>query len=399
MLRRAIPFLVAVLIASLTATPALAQVKLVTNPIFVDPHFLSDPQGAIDAARQRIAAGDLDGAINILQTYVVSHPSEIAPMRFLGDLYYRAGKFSKAEFIYQTMISKDSHDKESHNRLGVVYATENRIQDAIGEFEAALPGTDSVADLVAMHARKGDLPAYQHEMERAAAEYPSDSDIQAELGQVYAAMHYTNAAVPYFRRALDDDPTSLTAMNGLGLAYLELRDYKDGAEYFQRCLAIDASNYSCNDNLAADYLEAKRYDEARPILDRAYHLAPERPEALVNYGYLSDMNGDWHKAVSYYVRAIAVGPYTPEAYVNLGIDYETNALYPLAEAALVRGVAAVPEDGRIRFLLGRAYAQQGETGLAMREFAAAEKSFDPSIAHIAQEESAKLSPSASPTAQ
>jgi protein O-GlcNAc transferase len=188
-------------------------------------------------------------------------------------------------------------------------------------------------------------------------------------------------------------------MNGLGLAYLEARNFTTAAEFFQRCLAGDPTNYSCNDNLAADYLEAGRYAEARPILDRAYELAPERPEALVNYGYLADMNGDWHKAVSYYVRAIAVGPYTPEAYVNLGIDYETNSLYPLAQAALVRGVAAVPQDGRIRFLLGRAYAQQGQTGLAMREFAAAEKSFDPSIAHIAQEESAKLSPAASPTAQ
>jgi tetratricopeptide (TPR) repeat protein len=399
MVRRALPFLIAAIAAFAVSGPALAQTKLVNSPSIFEPVFASDPQGAIQAARAKIAAGDLEGAIDGLQTYVVSHPNEISPMRFLGDLYYRAGKFTKAEFIYQTMIAKDPKDKESHNRLGVVYATENRIDDAIGEFNAALPGTDSVGDLVAMHARKGDLPAYQSQMERVADQYPSDADIQAELGQVYATMHESDRAMPFFKRALDDDPNSLTAINGLGLAYLDQRDYADAAEYFRRCLSLDPTNYSCNDNLAADLLEARKLTEAQPVLDRAYHLAPERPEALINYGYLSDMYGDWKKAVTYYVRAIAVGPYTPEAYVNLGIDYETNALYPLAQSALLKGVAAVPQDGRIRFLLGRAYAEQGQTQLAIKEFAAAEHSFDPSIAHIAQQESAKLEPSATPTAQ
>ena len=399
MLRRAIPVLIAMLAVLVFSGPARAQTKLVNSPSIFEPVFASDPAGAIETARQKIAAGDLQGAIESLETYVVSHPNEISPMRFLGDLYYRAGKFSKAEFIYQTMIAKNPHDKESHNRLGVVYATENRIDDAIGEFNAALPGTDSVGDLVAMHARKGDLPAYQAQMEHVAAQYPSDADIQAELGQVYATMHESDRAMPYFRRALDDDPSSLTAINGLGLAYLDQRDYADAEQYFKRCLSLDPTNYSCNDNLAADLLEARRYTEAQPVLDHTYHLAPERPEALINYGYLSDMYGDWKKAVTFYVRAIAVGPYTPEAYVNLGIDYETNALYPLAQSALLKGVAAVPQDGRIRFLLGRAYAEQGQTQLAIKEFAAAEHSFDPSIAHIAQQESAKLAPSATPTAQ
>jgi tetratricopeptide (TPR) repeat protein len=399
MLRRALPLLIAALAVIVIAAPARAQTKLVNSPSIFEPIFASDPAGAIEAARQKIAAGDLQSAIAGLETYVVSHPNEIAPMRFLGDLYYRAGKFSKAEYIYQTMIGKNAHDKESHNRLGVVYATENRIDDAIGEFNAALPGTDSVGDLVTMHARKGDLPAYQAQMEHVAEQYPSDADIQAELGQVYATMHESDRAMPYFRRALDDDPNSLTAINGLGLAYLDQRDYTSAAEYFKRCLSLDPTNYSCNDNLAADLLEARRFTEAQPVLDRAYHLAPERPEALINYGYLSDMYGDWKKAVTFYVRAISVGPYTPEAYVNLGIDYETNALYPLAQSALLKGAAAVPQDGRIRFLLGRAYAEQGQTQLAIKEFSAAEHSFDPSIAHIAQQESAKLAPSASPTAQ
>jgi tetratricopeptide (TPR) repeat protein len=402
---RAFAVLPIALAAALVAMPAQAQwldyqhTKLMTNPSDADTLFPSDPQGAIDAARQRIAAGDLRGAINGLRVYVVSHPQDVAPIRFLGDLYYRAGEFGRAEFLYQQLLAANPHDKESHNRLGVVYATENRVDDAIAQFNAALPGTDSVSDLVAMHTRKGDLPAYEAQMERLALEYPADPAIQAELGQVYQALHRDGDAMPYYMRALDSDPQSLTALDGLGLAYLEVGDYDSAASYFQRCLAVDPLNYSCNDNLAANDLEAGKFDEARPILDKTYRLSPERPEALVNYGYLFDAGGDWKKAVAYYVKAIAVGPYRPEAYINLGIDYENNALYPLAQSALLKGVAAVPDDGRIRFLLGRVYAKQGLTTLAIAQFAAAEKSYDQGIVHISQLESAKLLPAALPTAQ
>ncbi len=392
----------AAVVGALAVAPALAQAnqpKLINSPTIFEPVFASDPAGAVAQAREKIAAGDLNGAIKELEVYVVSHPREIYPMRFLGDLYYRAGRFDKAEYIYQTLIAQNPNDKESHNRLGVVYATENRVDDAISEFNAALPGTDSVADLVAMHARKGDLPAYESQMRNLAASEPTDADIQAEMGQVIAALHRPADAAIYFKRALDSDSANLTAINGLGLANLEMEDYRDAEDEFRDCLRLDPTNYSCNDNLAATYLESKRYAEAVPALDLAYKISPERPEALVNYGYLADMHGDWKTAVQYYVKAIAVGPYSPEAYINLGIDYEGHALYPLAQSALIKGVAAAPQDGRIRFLLGRAYAEQGQTSLAMKEYAAAEKSYDPNIAHIAEEESAKLAPAAAPTGQ
>jgi len=85
-----------------------------------------------------------------------------------------------------------------------------------------------------------------------------------------------------------------------------------------------------------------------------------------------------------------VNPYIPESYVNLGIDYERNGLYSLAESALLKGVAAAPYDGRVRYLLARAYAAQGEKALALDQLKAAQASLDPDVAQIAKEESARL---------
>ena len=374
----------------LTGGRALAQAKIVNDPSVFEPVFASDPTGAIHAARERIAAGDLAGAVRGLEIYVVSHPGEAGPERFLGDLYYRQGRFDKAEQIYQNILAHNPADRETHNRLGVVYATENRVDDAIAQFNKALPGTDSVADLVAMHLRKGDLAQYRDLMVRLAAAQPTDADIQAETGQVYAALHRPADALSYFMRALDSDPHSLTALNGIGLAYFDLHNYVEAERNFQTCLGIDNTNYTCTNNLGAAYLQSGDDETAKPYLVRARSLAPERPETLVNFGFLADRRGDWKQAVDYYVKATVVGPYLAESYIDLGIDYEHNGLYQLAQAALLKGIAAAPEDGRIRYLLAVAYNAQGERPLALQQLKVAEQSLDPDVARIATEESAKL---------
>jgi tetratricopeptide (TPR) repeat protein len=395
-MRRTLGFALLAFALVVTARPAVAQTPppLETNPdkIFA-PHFASDPQGAIRRARERIAAGDLNGAVNELEIYVAAHPSESEPLRFLGDLYYRQGKFDKAELVYQRLLHSNSHDKETHNRLGVVYATENRVDDAITQFNAALPGTDSVKDLVAMHARKGDLPMYRSEMEALARSQPTDADIQAEVGQIYAVLHQPGQAMMYYMRALDSDPSSLTAINGLGLSYLDTHAYREAETQFKRCLQLDPTNYTCENNLGATLLQMTQLDAATPVLTRAHQMEPERPEALVNFGYLADARNDWKRAVNYYVQATVVGPYLPEAYVDLGIDYEHYGLYPLAQSALLKGAAAAPQDGRIRYLLAVAYAAQGQRPLAIEQLKLAEQSMDPDVARIAQEEQTKLSTS------
>jgi tetratricopeptide (TPR) repeat protein len=350
----------------------------------------SDPQGAIQAARERVASGDLDGAIRELAIYVSGHPGEIGPERLLGDLYYRHGELAKAEEQYKHILTYAPKDKETHNRLGSVFATENKLDAAIDEFNRSLPGTDSVPDLVRLHLRKGDFAQYRYEREKAAIDYPTDPEDQLELGDVYLAVHQTEDAVKYFRRALDEDPSSLQALNDLGRAYLDLHDYDAAIDDFGKCLGRDAGYYPCAVNLGAAYLESKRYAQAANILTIARRLQPERGEALVNIGYLSDVNGDWKRAVTYYVQAMTVYPYAPEAYIDLGLDYNQHGFYELAQSALLKGLAVAPDDGRLHFVLGDVYSRQGNQSMATAQFKMALDSYDPVVKSLAKERVAAM---------
>ena len=359
--------------------------------VYVDPNiddttlngFPSDPKGAIRATRERIAAGDMSGAIRLLTLYVVTHPGEIAPHRFLGDLYFRTGQIARAQFVYEEILKFAPGDKQTHNRLGTVYAEENRIDDAIAQFNAALPGTDSVDDLVELHVRKGDLAQYEIDVEKLARDFPSDPGVQGELGQVYYAIHQPEQAEVYYDRALDEDPTNLTALNGLGLALLEMHRYSDAVKMFDRCLAIEPPSFQCENNLGATYLQADELNRAKVALDKAFKDAPERAETFVNYGYMADEQDNWQQAVAQYAKAIELYPYLREAYIDLALDYEKHQLYVLAQAVLIKGIASVHDDGRLHVLLGDAYEAQGDRSDALAQFVLGEKGSDPTAAGIA----------------
>ena len=366
---------------------------VIVNPDRVEQDALpSNPIAAMQTARQRVASGDLDRAVRDLAGYVFYHPGEIGPERLLGDLYYRQGNLAKAESTYRHILTYAAGDKETHNRLGSVFATQNRIDDAIAEFNRSLPGTDSVPDLVRLHLIKGDFARYRKEREKAAEEYPSDAESQLELGQVYEAVHQPEMAIRYFKRALDADATSVAAMSGLGLAYLDESRLAEATTQFQQCLAKDSFNYACMNNLGATFLQGSRWNAAASILDSAHKLQPERSEALVNLGYLADSKGDWKRAIVYYVDAMTVYPYSPDAYIDLGYTYNVHGLYQLAQAALIKGLAVAPQDGRLHYLLGETYHREGNDALAKAQFtvAAGSEDLDPDVKRLAQQRVATL---------
>ncbi|MDQ2681705.1 MAG: tetratricopeptide repeat protein [Candidatus Eremiobacteraeota bacterium] len=388
---------IAILVGVLVlGAPLCAAAQAVTHTIDINPglkantDFSSDPQAAIDQARQRVAAGDLAGAIRGLATYTAAHPTETAPARLLGDLYYRQGDLRMAETTYKGILAFHSGDRETHNRLGSVFATQNRINDAISEFENSLPGTDSIGDLVELHQQRGDLPAYKKRLEKAAFDQPTDSDAQTELAEAYAALHDPANAVLFFARALDNAPNSLLALNGLGMAYMDERNYLEAVKTFAKCRGLDPRNFPCTLNTAATYLEMKDLAAAQVQLDTAHSMAPERPETQVNYGYLADAQGNWKGAVSDYLRALLLSPYSREAYFDLGLDYDQHKLYSLAQSVLIKGITVAPEDGRMHFMLGKTYADQHQNDLAIAQFKTAAASTDPTISSLAQEQVASL---------
>ena len=390
--------LIAACILLLGSAGALAQsiVQVPSGDDSYSLHFASDPQGAITHARQLVAQGKIADAIAWLSRYDQLHPREIAPNRFLGDLYFRNGDIQHAISVYIAIVREYPGDRETHDRLGVAYATEHRIDDAIAEFTKSLPSTNGIRDLVTLHRIRGDFPQFRAKLEQAAMNNPLDDITQDQLGELDLADSRPADAMRAFSKALRNHPGFEAAENGLGLSQMAEFRYNDAVAQLLSCVKEHPDYYPCWTNLGATYLHLHELDAAQGALNQAARIEPEGAEALVNLGYLADERGAWKSAVTYYAQAITVGPYTPEAYIDVGLDYIGHRMYSLAEAALTKGVAFTPYDGRIHVLLGDVYNEQGQTNLAALQYHIAVTSSNAAARGIAQDRLMRLSGRATP---
>ncbi|MDP9024945.1 MAG: tetratricopeptide repeat protein [Candidatus Eremiobacteraeota bacterium] len=364
--------------------PALAQVTH-ADPTdqMAGTALPSNPALAVDSARKRVASGDLAGAIRQLALYVAAHPAEVPPARYLGDLYYRSSDLHAAERTYSAILRYAANDRETHNRLGGVYAAEDRVAEAIDEFQKSLPSGGAYGHLVDLHRRLGDLPQFENDYRRAVETSPSDAAAQYAFGAVLRAERKTTEAVFHLERALVLEPNTCATLSELGSAYLDLYRTRSAIDVLQRCLVMSPDDYSALINVGDAFIEQDDYARARSVIQHANRLRPDGAEGLIDLGYLEDVGRQWQSAVAYYLKAIAVDPLARDAYVDLGYDYDEHHLYSLAEAAFLKGLSISPADGRLHYLLGVTYAEQGKRELARAEYRRATASDEPEVAKAA----------------
>src|SRR5450631_1193613 len=352
----------------------------------------ADVVPALDAARAKVAAGDSAGALQDLRAYVPSHPDDVDAARFLGDLYFRVPDYRNAEATWRTIVARRPEDRETHNRLGSLYAAQDRVADAIYEYEKSLPSRGGFLGLVEQHRRQGDLGQFQAQFERNADDSPLDPRAQSFYGSVLRALRNYAAAQHYFERAASLVPKNCGTLVDAGNNLIDLARLNDALRYLDRCLALDATDYAANVDAGEAYVELNDETTARTYFERALVAKPNGSEALVDVGYLEDDRGRWKSAVSYYVRAMNADPLESAAYIDLGYDYNAHELYSLAEAAFIKGLSIAPDDGRLHYMLAVTYNVQGKVSLARAQYQLAIASKEPVVVHAAQAELALLPP-------
>ena len=372
-------------------SPAAAQITHAdSGDAKLQDQLPSNPAGAVERARKRVSDGDLAGAVKELALYVAAHPKEIEPARYLGDLYYRQSDLPAAERTYLAILRFAPGDKETHNRLGGIYAVQDRVTEAIEQFQKSLPRSDSLGRLVVLHRRLGDLAAFTNEYRTRALDHPSEFGDQYNYGLILRNERRPLEAIDFLQRALALNTRGCAALSEIGSAYLDINEIGKALSVLQRCLSVEPNNYGALVNIADAYIEQNQIAKSRAALDAAAVANPDGSEALVDIGYIEDLQGHWQGAIQYYLRAIALDPNQRDAYVNLGYDYDEHHLYGLAEAAFIKGLSIAPSDGRLHYLLGVTYAEQGKKNLAAGEYERAKSSDEPEVRQAATRDLALL---------
>jgi tetratricopeptide (TPR) repeat protein len=217
-------------------------------------------------------------------------------------------------------------------------------------------------------------------------------------GSVFFQQGYYDQAESWFRRAIEEDPSSAEALYGMGSVYLEKQKndearaafervtklhssypdtvpnawnnlgllatregrFSESVELFNRALRISPDHLIALENLGNAYRQLKQWENARKTLERAVEVGPDDPEAHYSLGMVFAQLDETDRAYDCLERALKLRPTYPEALNNLGVLYLRTGRRDQAVASFEESIRVAPAFDQSYLNLARVYALEGQ---------------------------------------
>jgi len=151
-------------------------------------------------------------------------------------------------------IKKSPGKGRVYYNLGNYFAAQDRIDDAIEQFQAAV-------------------------------RVRPNSEEYNNLGLAYETKGMVDAAVEMYRMAIRWDAANAEAYNNLGKVYLLYQNrIEEAMMLFNKALELRPDSIDASINLAAAHIRGRRFHDAVPILETVIAKGPGRADAHYNLG-------------------------------------------------------------------------------------------------------------------
>jgi Flp pilus assembly protein TadD len=165
---------------------------------------------------------------------------------------------------------EQTHLPEKHYNLAVNYFREDRVKEAIQEYDKAI-ALDPFC-----------VEAYNNK------------------GVLYQKMEMVDPAIREYEEALSLDRKNERVLNNLGTAYYLKGDLEKAKSCYQESLRVNPKNLASYNNLGIALQKARQPKEAKAVFLRALAIDPHHAETHYNSALLYERLGDTAKAVFHY---------------------------------------------------------------------------------------------------
>lgn len=383
----------------------------------------------VDAARERVEAGDYAGADSLFrralgireEVFGPDDPEVAAVLDELAEVRYALGEYGEAEELMLRALAIHRRAPEGEglrlavtlNNLAAVYGTLGRYEEADSMYRRALAIKEAALG----------------------EDHPEVATTVSNLAVLYQSQGRYEEALPLMEKVLEikeralgpEDPQVADALNNLATLHWTLGRYAEAERGFLRALEIREEGKGPDHpdlvpvltNLATLYMELGRFTEAEPLFRRSLEIGeralgadhPQVATVLNNLALLYHWQGRYEEAEAFYLRVLAIreqalGPAHPEVatslnnlaslYADQGRYAEAEPLYERAvaiqEAALGEGHPELANTltnlanlhGDLAYLEGDAPLHQTAEELYLRALAIREAAFGrehPAVAH------------------
>lgn len=227
----------------------------------------------------QLSTGNIVGAKERVAEAVAKAPTDATTLLIAAGAQLVAKDYPAAETLLRQAIDADPQRIEAYTMLGRLYASQRRLDDAIGEFEqiakrrpTSIGAHTAVATLQLALNRRADAKArYQHVLSmdpNAAVAANNLAWIQAEDGD------NLDVALQHAQTAVARLPESAEVSDTLGFVYHKKGLYSQAIGAFQTSLELDPRNPIYHYHLGLSYARSGDAPQAKRALAAALRLSP-----------------------------------------------------------------------------------------------------------------------------
>jgi len=246
---------------------------------------------------------------------------------------------------------------------------------------AAWPGQADALHLMGLMAHAyGKLDLAIHYLRQACLAPRAPAIYSSNLAEMLRQKGLLSEGEAAAQRAVDMEPTLVSAWNNLGILLQEAGKTEQSAVCLERVVGLKPDWPEAYNNLANTYRRLNRADKAEVAYRRALTLNPSYASAHSNLANLLGAQGQHDAAAASARQAIELDPRLPDAYLNLAEVETSRHQYAAALAALNALSAFAPDHpgGLIARALTFKRLDRADEGLdcARKAVAAAPQSAD-----------------------
>ncbi|NND67873.1 MAG: PEP-CTERM system TPR-repeat protein PrsT [Halioglobus sp.] len=292
---------------------------------------------ANNLARIEVKAGNFAAARELYDEMLAQNPDEVAPVLYLNALDQQEGKLADAQARLESAIAK--HPKETALKLALA-----RLYLSTGQPSLVL--------------------AMSYELTAEEANSPAMLQV---LGDAQFALGEPAAAAAAYEKLVRQVPDVATLHYLLGRAYASAGRVNAAYEQLQEAVQIDPEHYASK-MLRIQLLRLENKSaQASQLLAAMDSEFGERPEVLVEKGWLALYEGDLGTARQAFNAAFEVAPIN-DLVVQLGVVDWNDRKPRAAIERYKQWLEKNPDDQKILIHLANTYLQLGRDSEAVKSF-------------------------------
>jgi Flp pilus assembly protein TadD len=213
----------------------------------------------------------------------------------------------------------------------------------------------------------GDQMQARRAYKEAAALFPDDAQVQAEVGSYLVELSRWKEAESALRRAIQLNPQHATAYSNLAYALKHQNRLDEAAAAGRKSVALQPGEGRMWSVLATIYTQQRKVDPALDAYRRARRLGVIWPEVYLNQSMLLYQKKDYKGSAQIAEEGAGIFPDNPAMWTMIGAGYLETKEYDKSMAASREAIERNDSDAVAHHNLGMALLRTGKVAEGRKE--------------------------------